>query len=243
MLPTVRSELTVISDVSALLSIDALRITASRLQDKSVAVLTGRYLLLNPGSAGESAYWQYQTAIKQAEASLGATLGVHGGFYAVRTGLVDRLPANTINDDFILPMRIVAKGYRAVYELDVHAVELEQATSTTDQYRRRRIAAGNLQQLLWLWQLLLPRYRGIAFAFASGKALRVVMPFLMLSSLFGSLMLAPGSWPFAVLGIGQLLLYGMAASHYLVSGHIQGLLGVVRYLAGLERGRWQRVNS
>jgi len=257
--PAIRNGLLAISDVSALLSIDALKITARRFQDKKIAVLTGRYCLLNPGSKGELAYWKYQTAIKQAEASLGATLGVHGAFYVVRAELVDKLPANTINDDFVLPMCIVAKGYRGIYEECIQAVELEHASSQTDLNRRRRIAAGNIQQLLWLRKLLLPRYRGIAFAFASGKALRVFMPFLMLLALAGSLFMASESWLYAAIATGQILLYGFVAAYYLikpvrglrlvqslqylVTGHVQSMIGVLRYMAGLESGRWHRVNS
>ena len=35
---------------------------------------SGRYVLRHPGSEGERAYWDYQTAIKECEASLGAPM-------------------------------------------------------------------------------------------------------------------------------------------------------------------------
>ncbi|MCP3870929.1 MAG: glycosyltransferase family 2 protein [Gammaproteobacteria bacterium] len=255
----IESELVVLSDVSALSSVDALLIAAERFKDPGIGVLNSHYRLLNPGSSGEAAYWNYQSNIKASEAALGSTLGAHGAFYMFRRSLFQRLAQDTINDDFILPMEIVAKGYRAEHESRITALELEQADQTMDQQRRRRIAAGNLQQLLRLKRLLLPRYGSVAFAFASGKGLRVLMPFLMLATLFGSLLLATEHPFFALMAAVQLLVYALAAWYmlfqprsahrhirtlaYLVSGHLAGMTGTLRYLLGLERGRWSRATS
>ena len=190
---------------------------------------------------------------------MGSTLGAHGALYLFRRSLFHPLEADTINDDFILPMKIVAQGYRAEYEPRIAALELEQADSSMDQQRRRRIAAGNIQQLLRLKQLLLPQHGGVAFAFVSGKALRVLMPFLMLICLIGSLLLAPDHWLFFIMAGGQLLAYLLAAwplcfpklnchrylrtLSYLVSGHAAGLIGTLRYLLRLDKGRWKRVDA
>lgn len=87
-----------------------------------------------------------------------------------------------------------------------------------------------------LKRLLLPRQRGVAFVFASGKALRVLIPFLLIIAFFGCVMLASKSVLFASLAVGQ----GLA---YLVSGHFASLIGTLRYLLGLERGRWQKINT
>ena len=253
----VESELVVLSDVSALVSVDALLIAAECFKDPRIGVLNGHYRLLNPGSVGEAAYWGYQSNIKASEAALGSTLGAHGAFYLFRRSLFKPLEPDTINDDFILPMEIVAAGYRADYENTINTLELEKADNTQDHQRRRRIAAGNCQQLLRLKRLLLPSYGGIAFAFISGKGLRVLMPFLMLTALIGSLLLSLNSPLFAFIAAIQLLAYSLAGWHilfqpkqankitealaYLVSGHIAGLVGILRYLFGLEKGHWKRV--
>jgi len=220
-------------------------------------VVSGTYQLLNPGSEGEALYWRYQRAIKEREDILGSTLGVHGAFYLFRRDLFVPLEMDVINDDFVLPMNIVARGYRAAYEPRINSLELECAGESMDRCRRRRIAAGNLQQVVRLWQLLSPRYGGIAFAFASGKALRALMPFCLLALFLGSLILVSESLLFGLLLVGQVVVYGLAGLqhviswrrapsllktlHYLVSGHVSGLIGSVRYLVGLERGRWHRV--
>lgn len=258
LLAPIKSELVALSDTSALLSIDSLLIAAQRFKDPDIGVLNGHYRLLSPGSAGEDAYWHYQSQIKSCEAAMGSTLGAHGAFYVFRRALFEPLAADTINDDFILPMKIVAAGYRADYEDSINALELETTNSNQDQQRRRRIAAGNFQQLLRLKKLLLPRYKGIAFAFISGKALRVLMPFLMLTTLFGSLILAVNNLFFLILASLQLIAYWLAAWQlyfnskysnkiskllaYLVSGHIAGLIGTLRYALRLDKGRWTKVN-
>lgn len=255
-LPTLECDLIALSDTSALISVDALLVAAHHFEDPTVGVVAGTYHLLEPGSEGEASYWRYQTAVKLGEAALGAPLGVHGAFYLLRAPLFETLPADTINDDFMLPMAIVARGYRALYEPEMAALELERASTALDHSRRRRIAAGNLQQAWRMRHLLHPRHRGVALAFASGKALRAVMPFLLLALLLGSLLLAPFSLLFALLAAGQVAAYAVAAHHhrhvgepapraivmihYLVNGHWAGLIGGLRYLFGMERGRWHR---
>ena len=154
-------------------------------------------------------------------------------------------------------MKIVAAGYLAKYENRILALEQEQANTNMDHQRRRRIAAGNCQQLLRLKRLMLPGQGGVAFAFISGKGLRVLMPFLMIIALIGCLMLAGDHVLFKALAALQLLVYLLAGWHilwqpsqshriiktlaYLVSGHVAGLVGTLRYLGGFERGRWKRV--
>ncbi len=251
--------LVALSDVSALISVDALLIATAHFQDPKVGVLNSHYRILSPGSEGEESYWKYQSQIKSSEAALGATLGAHGAFYMFRRELFETLDADIINDDFVLPMQIVAKGYRAEHDNRILALELEQADQEMDRHRRLRISAGNLQQLLRLKQLLLPRYRGVAFAFASGKALRVAMPFLMIASWAGSIGLSGSHWFFLVAAVGQTLLYGLAAwaisrksepkqrmiktLSYIVSGHLAGLLGSLQYIFTQQRGPWRRVTE
>ena len=252
-------ELIALSDTSALLSIDALLLAAQRFSDPQLGVLNGHYRLLSPGSAGEQAYWDYQSQIKCSEAALGSTLGAHGAFYLFRRHLFTPLAADTINDDFILPMQIVTAGYRAAYEDAITALELEKSSDSQDHQRRRRIAAGNFQQLLRLKKLFLPRYGGVAFAFISGKGLRVMMPFLMIAALLGSLFQAT-EYPlfvlFALLQLGAYLLAGWELLYkpansnklckllaYLVGGHLAGLVGTLRYILRLDKGRWKKISS
>lgn len=259
LVPRARDALVALSDASALISPDALRRAAAHFRDPRVGVVAATYRLSAPGCAAEDTYWRYQTAIKQGEAALGAPLGVHGALYFLRRDLFTPLPADTINDDFVVPMEIVARGHRALYDTAMVALELETSDVSLDRRRRQRIAAGNIQQAIRLRRLLHPKYGGVAFAFASGKALRVLMPFCLLAVLACSAVLAPTGPIFAAFLAAQLLFYGIAlyrhvapshlapkaveAVHYFVSGHLSGLVGVARYIAGLDRGQWRRAHD
>lgn len=250
------SGLVVLSDTSALISSDAFLRLAQHMRNPKVGVVAATYRILNPGSEGEEKYWQYQTTIKQCESALGAAIGVHGALYCFRRHAFTPLPADTINDDFILPMEIVAHGYQCMYDPEIIAVELEQASLDFDHRRRLRISAGNVQQSLRLLKLLNPRFGMIAFNFLSGKFLRTWMPFIMLYFLVASTLLAFYQPYFAVLAGAQYAAYGLAALrellparawrgpvnllHYLVSGHVSNGVGAVAYLLGRQRGGWQR---
>jgi cellulose synthase/poly-beta-1,6-N-acetylglucosamine synthase-like glycosyltransferase len=257
-IPLQNCDVIALSDASALISIDALLIAVAHFDDPLVGVVSGTYRILNPGTVGEAVYWNYQTNIKQRESALGTPLGVHGAFYLMRKSLYKPLPADTINDDFIIPMQIVEQGYRGIYEPRIMALELECADVALDQRRRRRIAAGNMQQTVRLLHLLSPRFGGVAFTFASGKALRAIMPFCLLILLLGSAYLATESLFWKFIFLSQVFVYSLAlvrhalgnkrvpkildTIHYLVSGHLSGLIGALRYCVGLDRGAWKRAN-
>ena len=246
LIDAVDSDIVALSDVSAMVSIDALLIAADQFSDPQVGVVNGRYRLLNPGSEGEKKYWDYQSNLKAGEASLGSVIGSHGAFYLIRRELYQHLPTDTINDDFIIPMRIVMQGYRSVYSSDILALEMEQSDTELDNGRRHRIAAGNLQQMLRLKTLLLPRYRGTAFTFASGKCLRVLMPYLMILALAGSVFLATEHPVFLILSFCQILGYMsylamevfrigdsvalLQTFKYLMRGHANNFKGSLAYM-------------
>ncbi|MFG1398841.1 glycosyltransferase family 2 protein [Roseixanthobacter pseudopolyaromaticivorans] len=248
-----------LSDASATLSADALMRAAAHFSRTEVGVVAGTYALKAAGSAGEAGYWAYQTAIKADEAALSAPFGVHGAFYLFRRALWTPLPGDTINDDVLLPMGIVAGGARAVYDLNIVATE-EERTRRGQEFRRRvRISSGNVQQALRLWRLADPRRPGLAFVFLSGKALRALVPLLLVVALLSNLVLAfEGIGLYQLLLGGQIAFYllaGVAMTHrgnlpraarfaaYFVEGHAAGLVGGIRQIAGRDKGRWHRAGG
>ena len=249
------SELVVLTDVTALVSADALLIAAQRFRDPQIGVVCGAYQLVDPGGSGELKYWNYQSSIKSKEETFGSIIGAHGAFYVIRRKLFQSLEPDTINDDFILPMRIVSLGYRAVYEPTINTFEMESASLELDFSRRRRLAAGNLQQLVRLRQMLNPSYKGVAFTFASGKGLRTLMPFLLVLFLLGCASLSLGNIFFCILLIFQIWVYGVAivvqlfkthhfpnyfyTIHYIVMGYMAGLLGCCDYILMKKPKNWR----
>ncbi|AUW05109.1 glycosyltransferase family 2 protein [Vibrio campbellii] len=254
----VTSEITALSDVSALVSCDSLLLASQHYQNENVGVVNATYQIMSTQNQGEAAYWRYQSKVKFKESLIGSTIGSHGAFYTFRTNLFTPLEPEIINDDFILPMRIVLQGYASVYEPKMLAIELEESSDDSDFKRRLRISAGNMQQFLKLKRLLLPRYRGTAFAFLSGKVLRLATPYLMIMCLTSSILLIEHP-AFQLLLAGQLAVYLVAfitylipalnvfkpfkLINYMVVGHIANFAGGLRYLLGMENGRWKRVNQ
>lgn len=256
-IPKVDSDITCISDVSAIISVDALLIASEFFKDQNIGVVNSTYQLLHAGQTGESDYWQYQNNIKYRESTMGSTIGAHGALYFIRTPLFELLPDNTINDDFIIPMRIVRHHYQAAYAPNMNAIEQEPTESVQDFRRRLRISAGNMQQVIMLFDLFSPQYGRTAFTFFSGKGLRLFTPYLMITCLISSLWLAQTNAIFLVLFYSQVAVYVIAAIAnycpplqklrlirlitYLIVGHTANLIGGLRYLFGLENGKWQRL--
>lgn len=248
---TVRTEIVVLSDISAMLEPDALRRIAGHFADPTLGAVGGTYRLMTAGSEGEAGYWRYQIAVKRSEAAMGVPLGLHGAMYAFRRAAWAPLPLDTINDDFILPLEIFGRGWRVAYDETIVAWEAEVASDAQDRNRRRRIAAGNAQQLIRLLWLLNPRFGGAAMSFASGKALRVLAPFLFALSLAGSMILA-ASPLFAVLAAlqiaavataaagaaaGEAAMRPLALARYIAAGHLASAIGVVKFFAGVRQAQ------
>ncbi len=187
------------------------------------------------GTSAQKLYWRYQTRLKQDEAALASPFGAHGAFYVFPRALWTPLEADTINDDVILPMRIVERGFLGVYDPAIAIVESEDDRPADDLRRRQRLGAGAIQQTLRLWRLGDPRRPGLAFVFLSGKALRAIMPFLLIAAFVSSLALSQSSPVFAVLFAAQLVAYAVGLMAGLLIPQM-GRLPVVHALAYLVSG-------
>ncbi|WP_343563401.1 sugar transferase [Kiloniella sp. b19] len=255
--PKARGDIIAFSDVSALLSINALKRLALNYRNKDVGIVAGTYDFFDLQNSDEQSYWQYQRNIKIGEQKLGALIGCHGAFYSIRKELFSPLAPDTINDDFMIPMSIQQNGFKGVYDRDIIALELESSNRDQDYKRRIRISRGNIQQVLRLLPLLHPKFGGLAFSFLSTKVLRALTPILLILCLVSSVMLAMSKAPlFQITGLlsltAQLTLYSLTLLHaiypkrfgsgpvsklaYLVRGHLAGLAGWGSYLFGQGKG-------
>lgn len=186
--PTLRGEIVVFSDTSSQLEPESLRALVESFADPKVGCVSGLYRVKASSdlrAQGEGLYWRYETFIKRQESQLHSILGAHGAFYAIRTALFDLEPS-AINDDYLIPMRIVARGYRAVYEPKAVSWELEAASVKGEFARRRRIAVGNCQQIVQLKGLLNPARGWVALSFFSHKVLRTLAPIFLVTLLMAS---------------------------------------------------------
>lgn len=249
-----QAELIALSDISALLSVDALQQAAISFLNPQTGAVTCSYLLAEAAS-GEQQYWQWQNNIRRAESNLGNVMGGNGAFYMMRAGLFSPLPADTINDDFMLPMMVIKQGYQVQFNQFINSVELTPSDDEQNYQRRQRIGAGNLQQLIRCRFVFKNSHHGARWLFASGKGLRTLMPFILLAYLLLSVLMATqGS--LAALGLVALQTAGYLLAllptvgihtrltdklHYFISGYAASLLGMLRYLAGQFRQGWRHL--
>jgi glycosyltransferase involved in cell wall biosynthesis len=205
------SEIVAFSDASSMLAPDSVRRLAEHFADPKVGAVSGVYRLLKQDQAKlggqEDFYWKYETFLKLQEARLGAFTGAHGSLYAIRRELYPFPAANTINDDFVIPMRIQQKGYRIDYE--PAAVAYEEAHEMEGFFRRVRITAGNIDQLREIKNMLAPPQLMSLFCLLSHKAARLVVPIAMLLLIAFNVRLWR-HWPYGWLLVGQGVFYGLA---------------------------------
>ena len=204
-------EILVFSDASSMITPESLRVLVSNFADPSVGAVSGAYLVRNPGQSAlgkqEDFYWRFETSLKAAEADVSSTLGAHGSLYAIRRELYPFPEKGVINDDFVIPMRIVARGYRTVYE--PAAVAIEEAQEMEGFRRRVRIGSGNIQQLSELPRLLMPPRPLPLFFFLSHKVSRLLVPPAMFACFVANLFLL-GQPLYNLLFAGQVLFYALA---------------------------------
>ena len=91
----------------------------SKRDDQTVGAVSGE-LVLSQDKGGDvhegvGLYWKYEKLIRRKESDADSVVGATGSIYAIRKSLFESLPANTLLDDFLTPMRIVLKGYRVLY--------------------------------------------------------------------------------------------------------------------------------
>ena len=254
---TSQSDIVVLTDASAIVSINCLLILAAYFQQKDVGAVCGNYQFIPSMTTGEQAYWSYQRKIKLQESTFGSTIGLHGAFYGFRRKLFQPLPVDTINDDVILPMNIIRQGCKCLYDPRLITIELEPSCHRMNFRRRIRISSGNFQQSIRNIDLIHPNYGRFAFNFFSGKFLRPFVPIFLCFIVFSSIWLALDSFIFqaflaaqltAIAGSAYFLITDTQPANkvakilfYIIAGHIAMTIGLFSYLFHSSEKRWKKI--
>ncbi|TMO25083.1 adhesion protein [Pseudoalteromonas sp. S4492] len=255
------NDILLFTDVSALLSIDALDKVAQQFSDPKVAISTGVYTLDENAPDAQKAYWQYQNKVKKSESNLGAVIGVPGAMFAMRAEYACELEKNTINDDFVLSMKALSKGGKAIVDEEVVIYERECDEQSEDYKRRVRVGAGNWQQIKALLLLLNPRLGWTCLNFFSHKVLRGVMPVILAgiyACVFLEALVSQSLWS-ELIAAAILSLHIVQAIktlfeikkripivdkvNYILNSYFLALWGIIRYEQGYFNNPWQRVKT
>jgi hypothetical protein len=181
--------------------------------DPAVGAASGELMLGDP-SLGETGkgmglYWRIEKKIRELESASGSVVGATGAIYCARRSLLasSPLPEGTILDDVLLPMQIVRKGSRVIFDSRARAWDSPDLGDGREFARKVRTLSGNYQ-LLQLAPWLLTSEDSIRFEFISHKLSRLAVPFALLAMLTASLFLSTPFYRIAL--VLQLAFYALS---------------------------------
>ncbi len=193
-LKEIAGDVLILSDANSQIVPEALPAMLRHFGDPGVGGVCGAVRVPRRGrnwlGQGESAYWSFDHKLKLWESQVSGAVSAQGTLYAVRRSLVSPLP-DFVADDLVMSLRVVAQGYRLVFEPLASAFEAV-SDSTGKEFRRRvRSTERGWRGLMMMRQLLDPRRHGFyAVQLFSHKVLRRLTPFLLLAFALASLLTA-----------------------------------------------------
>jgi len=209
-----RGEIVVFADARQRFAATAVTELAAHFHDPQVGAVTGELALERaagrPGADGVGLYWRFETWIRRQEGAVDSVVGATGAIYAIRRALFEPLPAGTILDDLLLPMRIALRGYRVTFEPRALAVDRVEADYRAEFNRKVRTLAGNYQALRLCPDLLRPGRNRLFVQYVSHKVARLAAPFALLALLFANLALTEGAYLYLL--SAQVTGYAMAVA-------------------------------
>jgi poly-beta-1,6-N-acetyl-D-glucosamine synthase len=218
----VKTPIVIFSDANTDLNKDALKNIVRHFTDPKVGGVAGEKRIAalaqdNASGSGEGLYWKYESALKTMDSKFTTAIGAAGELFAVRTALYIKPHPDTIIEDFVTSMKIVAAGYRFVYEPNAFAIETASASIKDEWKRKVRISAGGIQAIFRLLEMLnIFKYGWISWQYMSHRAMRwSVAPLALLLLLLSNIILFPYSKLYSLVLIAQITFYLLA-----IVGHL-----------------------
>ncbi len=260
--PGARGDIVVLADARQRFDAAALRQLVGAFADPAVGAVSGE-LVLSEGREGTAAgeglgvYWSYEKLIRWGESRVDSTVGATGALYALRRDLFEPLPEDTILDDVLIPMRIVRRGYRVLFEAGARAYDRPAPSARAEFARKVRTLAGNFQLFAQERWLLSPARNRLWIQTLSHKAFRLLCPLLLATTFLANLLLVHRPFYRWMAG-AQALFYGAALGGWaLRDGGRHGLpwlsvpyvvcllswatvVGFFRFATGRQNVTWER---
>lgn len=252
-----------ITDANVLFMEDTLFKLLRHFKEPGIAVVDSVILPQGQQAAGisraEGRYLGGEARLKYCEGLLwGAMIGPFGAGYAVRASHFEAVPPNFLVDDFYIAMRAVERGGKAISDPEARVLEGATHRIEVEFRRKKRIGAGNFQNMALFRRLWWPPVHAVGFAFFSHKILRWTGPHSLWIALLCTLFLAllGNQWygllflmqsallagvplldlMLARMGIQVLLLRGM---RYFLLMNAALFAGWIFYKKGIKTNVWQ----
>jgi len=212
--PLARGEIIVFSDANSKYDQEAIRALVWRFSEDRVGFVTGRTRYLSPEGKKKcesvGSYTSFESEIKRLESLIGSCVGADGAIFAIRKQLYRPLQCADIND-LVIPLKIVAQGFRGKLEETAFCFEETVKTEMQEFHRQVRIMNRTIRALVNHAFLLNPiRYGSFAFQLFSHKVSRLLVPFFLLALVATNLMLILEGPIYLLAGFTQASFYLMA---------------------------------
>ena len=186
-------DIIVFTDARQRFAPDAIARLTAHFADPHIAAVSGA-LEIDPArtaaGTGVDAYWRYEKSLRAAESRFDSCIGCTGAIYAIRRALFTPLPADTVLDDVVIPMRLAIAGHRVIHDPAARAFDPQPLEPAAETVRKRRTLAGNFQMLFRHPAWLLPSRNRLWWQLISHKYLRLCAPVLLIVLLAASTALA-----------------------------------------------------
>jgi len=201
LVPQSKGEILVFTDARQRLDPKAILEIVKHFEDPRVGSISGELHYEweedNKTAPGLGMYWQYEKFIRKSESRMGSMLGATGALYAIKREFFSVLPEDLILDDVYIPLKIVEKGYRAIFDKRAKVYDKVFANPQEEFLRKTRTLAGNYQLFFYLRELFNPLKGKISWQFFSHKFLRLIVPFLLVMLFISNVViLIEGTVPF-----------------------------------------------
>ncbi len=251
-----KGDIVVFADARQRFEAKAIRSLVGCFDDATVGAVSGELLIEDSTSGlGSSvdAYWRLEKMIRRAEAKVDSCIGCTGAIYAIRRGLYQSLPQDTLLDDVVTPMLIAISGYRIHFTAEARAYDPQSLEPERESMRKRRTLAGNFQMLFRYPSWLLPWKNRLWWMLLAHKYLRLSAPLLLMALFVSNCWIAPSGRFYAVVLSAQIMFYSSAAIGILIPElrmkafcmpagfvflNIQTLRGFIYYLSRHGKGGW-----
>lgn len=205
---------------------------------------------------GMGLYWKYENFIRQSESQLGSMIGATGAFYGFRKNLFTVLPEDLVLDDLYVPMKVVEKGFRAIFCNQSKVYDRVFLNPKAEFVRKARNLAGTYQVFYYLSKSFTHFSWLIIWQLVSHRFLRLMIPFLLLL-LFVSNIFILGESFYILCFLLQFVFYVIALFGWLFKNkssvldipcmfcviNFAAIVGLYRFLMKKQKGTWKKADS
>ena len=263
-IPQCRADIVLLADARQRFAPDAVMRLSEAFADPTVGAVSGDLVLEDMPDSGTTGglglYWKIEKWIRRQESLVDSTCGCTGAIYAIRRELFSPIDPRTVLDDVAIPLQIVRRGKRVVFDSRAKAYDRLATDPAVERRRKTRTLAGCFQLCqLYPW-LLLPWRNRIWLQFVSHKLLRLICPYLLLLALVSNAIWAQHSMLGRISLAVQIVLYALAFASLILPPrkgwsrllgipsaflllNAAAVAGFFRFLRGFDTGAWQPTAS